>query len=104
MIRDAWFSASLPMTIMGTLPSSSFRWRRGPRIRAIPLPCAVMPLSWEMFPKLRFLAPLALAAASTATVGASDLKVLAHYPIGGDVRYDYLRVDPDMRRLYVSHA
>jgi DNA-binding beta-propeller fold protein YncE len=57
-----------------------------------------------MFPQLRFLAPLLLAAASTATVSAADLKVIAHYPIGGDVRYDYLRVDPDMRRLYVSHA
>jgi DNA-binding beta-propeller fold protein YncE len=35
---------------------------------------------------------------------ASDLKVVAHYPIGGEVRYDYLRVDPGARRLYVSHA
>ena len=57
-----------------------------------------------MFPKLRFLAPLLLAAVSTAAATAADLKVIAHYPIGGEVRYDYLRVDPDMRRLYVSHA
>lgn len=35
---------------------------------------------------------------------AGDLKVVAHYPIGGEVRYDYLRVDPAMRRLYVSHG
>ena len=35
---------------------------------------------------------------------AEDFKVVAHYPIGGEVRYDYLRVDPAMRRLYVSHA
>jgi DNA-binding beta-propeller fold protein YncE len=57
-----------------------------------------------MLPKLGFLAPLLLAAASTAPVGAADLKVVAHYPIGGDVRYDYLRVDPAMRRVYVSHG
>jgi YVTN family beta-propeller protein len=35
---------------------------------------------------------------------AADFSVLAHYPIGGEVRYDYLRVDPAMRRLYVSHG
>jgi YVTN family beta-propeller protein len=35
---------------------------------------------------------------------AQDLKVVNHFPIGGDVRFDYLRADPDMRRLYVSHA
>jgi DNA-binding beta-propeller fold protein YncE len=57
-----------------------------------------------MFPALRFLTPLLLATALPAAAGAADLKVIAHYPIGGDVRYDYLRVDPDMRRLYVSHA
>jgi DNA-binding beta-propeller fold protein YncE len=50
----------------------------------------------------QFLVFLALVAALPAS--AQDLKVLAHYPIGGDVRFDYLRADPDMRRLYVSHA
>jgi DNA-binding beta-propeller fold protein YncE len=35
---------------------------------------------------------------------AADFKVIAHYPVGGDVRFDHLRVDPGMRRLYVSHA
>jgi YVTN family beta-propeller protein len=35
---------------------------------------------------------------------SQDFSVVAHYPIGGDVRFDYLRVDPAMRRLYVSHA
>jgi len=35
---------------------------------------------------------------------AADFKVTAHYPIAGDVRFDYLRVDPSMRRLYVSHG
>jgi DNA-binding beta-propeller fold protein YncE len=54
-----------------------------------------------MKPLLRLLAPLFLAA---SVAGAADLKVLAHYPIGGDIRYDYLRVDPVMRRLYVSHG
>jgi DNA-binding beta-propeller fold protein YncE len=51
----------------------------------------------------RSLAALVLVLAAAAA-GAADYKVLAHYPIGGDVRYDYLRVDPAMRRLYVSHG
>jgi DNA-binding beta-propeller fold protein YncE len=48
------------------------------------------------------LAPLLLGAATAAA--AAEYKVVAHYPIGGDVRYDYLRVDSAMRRLYVSHG
>jgi len=55
-----------------------------------------------MNPPFRHLCPILLATAMTA--GAADFRVLAHYPIGGEVRYDYLRVDPEMRRLYVSHA
>jgi DNA-binding beta-propeller fold protein YncE len=55
-----------------------------------------------MNPGIRLLWPLLLAAALNAS--AADFKVVAHYPIGGDVRYDYLRVDPAMRRLYVSHG
>ena len=46
---------------------------------------------------------LLLAAAAAGADGA-EYRVLAHYPIAGDVRYDYLRVDPAMRRLYVSHG
>ena len=45
-----------------------------------------------------------LLAAGALNARAAEFRVVAHYPIGGDVRYDYLRVDPDMRRLYVSHA
>jgi DNA-binding beta-propeller fold protein YncE len=45
-----------------------------------------------------------LFAGAALTAGAADFKVIAHYPIGGEVRYDYLRVDPVMRRLYVSHS
>ena len=52
--------------------------------------------------RLPGLASLLLAAATT--VGAADLKVLSHYPIPGDVRFDYLRVDPAARRVYVSHG
>jgi DNA-binding beta-propeller fold protein YncE len=55
-----------------------------------------------MNPRFRLLSPLFLAAALSA--GAADFKVIAHYPIPGEVRYDYLRVDPVMRRLYVSHS
>jgi DNA-binding beta-propeller fold protein YncE len=47
---------------------------------------------------------LPLLPALALALGAAEFKVVAHYPIGGEVRYDYLRVDPDMRRLYVSHA
>src|SRR5665213_2536005 len=55
-----------------------------------------------MSPRSRALLPLFLALALTS--GAAEFKVIAHYPIAGEVRYDYLRVDPDMRRLYVSHS
>jgi DNA-binding beta-propeller fold protein YncE len=52
--------------------------------------------------RLQTFLPLALLAALPAA--AQDIKVVAHYPIGGEVRFDYLRVDPVMRRLYVSHS
>jgi DNA-binding beta-propeller fold protein YncE len=45
-----------------------------------------------------------LLAAGALNARAAEFRVVARYPIGGDVRYDYLRVDPAMRRLYVSHA
>jgi len=48
--------------------------------------------------------PALFLASAALTAGASDLKVIAHFPIPGEVRYDYLRVDPDARRLYVSHS
>jgi YVTN family beta-propeller protein len=48
--------------------------------------------------------PALLLATAALCANASDLKVIAHFPIPGEVRFDYLRVDPDMRRLYVSHA
>ncbi len=54
--------------------------------------------------RLPTLALCAAFLAAAAETNAADFKVLAHYPIPGDVRYDYLRVDPDMRRLYVSHG
>ncbi len=42
--------------------------------------------------------------ASTCAAADADLRVLAHYPVGGEVRYDYLRADSASRRLYVSHG
>jgi WD40 repeat protein len=42
--------------------------------------------------------------AAVLAPAAEDFKVLKHFPIGGEVRFDYLRVDPAMRRLYVSHS
>ena len=45
--------------------------------------------------------PLLLVCALTAR---ADFKVVARYPIGGDnSSYDYVRVDPAERRLYVAH-
>jgi hypothetical protein len=45
----------------------------------------------------------ALALAATATLLA-DFHEVARFPIGGgDARYDYVRIDPENRRLYVSH-
>jgi len=45
--------------------------------------------------------PLLFVCALTAR---ADYKVVARYPIGGDnSSYDYLRVDPVARRLYVAH-
>ncbi len=39
-----------------------------------------------------------------ASAAAPTYSVLARFPIGGDASsYDYLRVDPAARRLYVSH-
>ncbi len=39
-----------------------------------------------------------------AVAAHAQYKVVAHFPIGGDTSsYDYLRVDPVARRLYVSH-
>lgn len=74
-----------------------------PPLPALRLAIARVPDSLcPMNPNFRFLAPVFVAAALGAQ--AADFKVVAHYPIGGDVRYDYLRVDPGMRRLYVSHA
>jgi len=55
-----------------------------------------------MFCHRRMLAlPFLLAAIAAAP---ADYKVVAHYPIAGEVRYDLLRLDPAMRRLYISHG
>jgi YVTN family beta-propeller protein len=48
--------------------------------------------------------PLLLLAALAVTATPADLKVVAHYPVPGDVRFDYLRADDASRRLYVSHG
>lgn len=41
---------------------------------------------------------------SLALVARAEYKVVARFPIGGDTSsYDYLRVDPVARRLYVAH-
>lgn len=42
--------------------------------------------------------------ATAAVAASSDYRVIAHYRIGGDTSgFDYLRVDPAARRLYIAH-
>ncbi|HEY1792085.1 MAG TPA: hypothetical protein VGG34_04145 [Opitutaceae bacterium] len=52
--------------------------------------------------RLAFL--IALAGACAAVSRAADFSIVDRFPIGGEARYDYLRVDPAMRRLYVAHG
>ena len=47
------------------------------------------------------LALLALAAGLSAS---ADYRIVGHFPIGGEGGYDYLRVDPTARRLFVAHG
>lgn len=52
----------------------------------------------------RLLRALLIAAVPAFLSAASaDYQVVAHFKIGGDGSYDYLRVDPVARRLYVAH-
>lgn len=53
-----------------------------------------------MHPGLRILSSLFIASVASA----SEFQVINHFPIPGEVRYDYLRVDPDTRCLYVSQG
>jgi len=50
-------------------------------------------------------APLFASALATASVAATpDYHIIAHYKIGGDASgFDYLRIDPAARRLYIAH-
>ena len=40
----------------------------------------------------------------TCAVASTSHKIVGHFPIGGEGGYDYLRVDPSARRLFVSHG
>jgi len=41
---------------------------------------------------------------ATVSVAATEYHIIAHYKIGGDASsFDYLRVDPVARRLYIAH-
>ena len=52
---------------------------------------------------LSLVSALSLASVSFAAAAAADYHIVAHHKIGGDGGYDYLRVDPVARRLYVAH-
>jgi YVTN family beta-propeller protein len=51
--------------------------------------------------------PLLLAAFASFlccdAMAAADYRIVARYPVGGTGSYDYLRVDPIARRLYIAH-
>jgi YVTN family beta-propeller protein len=58
--------------------------------------------------KLPILSCLALSSlfvlgATTVVAAGADYHIVARFPIGGEGGYDYLRIDPDARRLYVAH-
>ncbi len=61
-----------------------------------------------MIPRSALLVLLAVCSARLA-LASGESRVVAHYPIGGPLSgvrgiYDYLRVDPQTRRLYVAHG
>ncbi len=53
--------------------------------------------------RLGFTAVLMLLATAVTHAASSEYRILARFPVPGDSGYDYLRVDPDARRLYIAH-
>lgn len=47
---------------------------------------------------------LIFAGGASAAPAGGTFKVVHRYPLPGDTGWDYLRVDPDAHRLYVSHG
>jgi YVTN family beta-propeller protein len=47
---------------------------------------------------------LVLLGLGTCTAAFAEYKIVSHFAIGGEGGYDYLRVDPSARRLFVSHG
>jgi DNA-binding beta-propeller fold protein YncE len=47
---------------------------------------------------------LALLSLGTCTAAFAEYKIVNRFAIGGEGGYDYLRVDPSARRLFVSHG
>ena len=47
---------------------------------------------------------LSLLSLGTCTAAFAEYKIVSHFAIGGEGGYDYLRVDPSARRLFVSHG
>src|SRR5882724_12258540 len=43
-------------------------------------------------------------AAGLFLAGATEYKILNHYPLPGTGGWDYVTMDSDARRLYISHA
>jgi YVTN family beta-propeller protein len=53
--------------------------------------------------KSRVVLLFALSLATVSVASAAEYHVIARYKIGGEGGYDYLRVDPVARRLYLAH-
>jgi DNA-binding beta-propeller fold protein YncE len=49
-------------------------------------------------------AQVGLIAVAFLAQGASDYRVLARFPVGGSGSWDYVTIDAEARRLYLSHA
>jgi len=47
---------------------------------------------------------LAVVFIASAFTAHAEYKVLNHYPVGGGVSFDYVRIDSSDRRLYIAHG
>jgi len=53
---------------------------------------------------LRFSAAFVVLLSFCLSAAAADYRVIKKIPVGGEGSWDYLTIDPDARRLYVSHG
>lgn len=63
-----------------------------------------MKRSLSLISSVLFLLPCALLFAADQPASSPGLHVINTYPVGGDGWWDYLKLDPDSRRLYISRG